>query len=309
MARISWQAFIRCLLDETCYFLAMDFDKDSWREDVLAVMETCRRLEIPAALERSRSGNGGHVWLFFNQAVPATIARKLGSFILTETMERRPELGLASYDRLFPNQDTLPKGGFGNLIALPMQKVPRDKGHSVFVDEELVPWPDQWAFLSSIRRLSRTQVESITHDAETRGRVTGVRFALATDDDDEPWNSPPSRLHRDAPITGPLPKEIEVILGDQIYLAKDILAPALRNRLLRLAAFQNPEFYRAQAMRLPTYDKPRIIGCAEDLPAHIGLPRGCLDELMRLLDSIKIKPCIRDERVLGKLLDANSPAR
>lgn len=293
------------LLDETCYFLAMDFDKDSWREDVLAVMETCRRLEIPAALERSRSGNGGHVWLFFNQAVPATMARKLGSFILTETMERRPEIGLASYDRLFPNQDTLPKGGFGNLIALPMQKTPRDNGHSVFVDKKLLPWPDQWAFLSSIRRLSRTQVESITRDAETRGRVTGVRFALATHDDAEPWNSPPSRRHRDAPITGPLPKEIEVILGDQIYLAKDILAPALRNRLLRLAAFQNPEFYRAQAMRLPTYDKPRIIGCAEDLPAHIGLPRGLLDELMQLLGSLKIKSRIRDERVAGKPLDVS----
>ncbi len=289
--------------DETCGFLAMDFDKDSWRDDVLAVMETCRRLEIPAALERSRSGNGGHVWLFFTEAVPATLARKLGSFILTETMEQRPELGLASYDRLFPNQDTLPKGGFGNLIALPMQKAPREEGNSVFVDESFTPWPDPWAFLSAIRRMSRDQIETITQDAECRGRVLGVRFALAPDDEPEPWNSPPSRRHREQPITGPLPKEIEIVLGDQIYLTKNSLSPPLRNRLLRLAAFQNPEFYRAQAMRLPTYDKPRIIACAEDLPAHIGLPRGCFEEVMALLKSLKIKPLLRDERVSGKPLD------
>jgi superfamily II DNA or RNA helicase len=291
------------LADETCYFLAMDFDKETWRDDVLAVMATCRDLDIPAALERSRSGNGGHIWMFFADAVPATLARKLGSFVLTETMERRPELGLASYDRLFPNQDTLPKGGFGNLIALPMQKVPREKGNSVFVDETLSDYPDQWAFLSSIRRLSRDRIESITRDAESRGRVVDVRFALTTDDEPEPWNTLPSRRHREPPISDPLPKEIEVVLGDLVYLRKKDLPPALRNRLLRLAAFQNPEFYRAQAMRLSTYEKPRIIACGEDLPAHIGLPRGCLGEILTLFSDLKIKPLIRDERVTGTPLE------
>jgi superfamily II DNA or RNA helicase/very-short-patch-repair endonuclease len=287
------------LADETCYFLAMDFDKDSWREDVLAVMETCRQLQIPAALERSRSGNGGHVWFFFAEAVPATLARKLGSFVLTETMERRPELGFASYDRLFPNQDTLPKGGFGNLIALPMQKVPRESGHSVFVDETFTPCSDPWAFLSSLKRLSRDRIESITQDAESRGRIIGVRFALAPDDESEPWNSPPSRRYREPTITDPLPEEIIMILGDQIYVAKTPLPPALRNRLLRLAAFQNPEFYRAQAMRLPTYGKPRVISCAEDMSQHIGLPRGCLEEVLSVFRELKIKALIRDQRVAG----------
>ena len=291
------------LRDETCYFLAMDFDKESWRDDVLVVMETCRHLQIPAALERSRSGNGGHVWLFFADAVPATLARKLGSFILTETMERRPELGLASYDRLFPNQDTLPKGGFGNLIALPMQKGPRENGNSVFIDENLTPYPDPWAFLSSIQRLSRDRIESITQDAESRGRVVGVRFALSPDDEPEPWNALPSRRHRQPPLGGPLPKEIEVVLGDLVYLEKITLPPALQNRLLRLAAFQNPEFYRAQAMRLPTYEKPRIIACGEDLPAHLGLPRGCLEEILALFAELKIKPLIRDQRVTGTPLE------
>ncbi len=127
------------LADETCYFLAIDFDKELWQQDVLAVMETCRHLQIPAALERSRSGNGGHVWLFFTEAIPATLARKLGSLILTATMERRPELGLNSYDRFFPNQGTLPRGGFGNLIALPMQKASRENGNSLFVDDAFTP--------------------------------------------------------------------------------------------------------------------------------------------------------------------------
>ncbi|MCH7228789.1 TOTE conflict system archaeo-eukaryotic primase domain-containing protein [Haloferula sp. A504] len=292
------------LADETCRFLAIDFDKEAWGDDVRAVMATCANLEIPAALERSRSGNGGHVWLFFAEAVPATLARKLGSFLLTETMERRPELGLASYDRLFPNQDTLPKGGFGNLIALPLQKEPRMNGNSVFVDDALTPWPDQWAFLSGIQRIEKERVKTLARDADSRGRVTGVRFVSADDgEDDEPWNAPPSRRRREPPIGPPLPAELELVLGDQIYLAKNELPAALRNRLVRLAAFQNPEFYRAQAMRLPTYGKPRIISCAEDLPEHIGLPRGCIDELKTLLRAHKIKRRIRDERVTGEPLE------
>src|SRR5882724_10110508 len=121
------------LQDETCFLLAVDFDKGGWQADAKAFWETCCNLNIPTALERSRSGNGGHLWIFFDQAIPASLARKFGSHILTETMERRPEVGLSSYDRFFPNQDTLPKGGFGNLIALPLQGRARSAGNSVFV--------------------------------------------------------------------------------------------------------------------------------------------------------------------------------
>jgi hypothetical protein len=134
--------------DETCFFLAVDFDEGDWQGDASAFRETCRRLAMPVALERSRSGNGGHVWLFFAEAIPAILARKLGTHILTETMEHRPEIGFKSYDRLFPNQDTLPKGGFGNLIALPLQKWARSRGNTLFLDEELKPYADQWAFLA-----------------------------------------------------------------------------------------------------------------------------------------------------------------
>jgi superfamily II DNA or RNA helicase len=255
-------------------------------------------------LERSRSGRGGHVWLFFEQAIPAALARRLGSHLLTETMEGCPDVGLDSYDRLFPNQDTLPQGGFGNLIALPLQKRPRGHGHSVFLDERFAPWIDQWAFLASIPKLGRAHVEQIVHDAERRGRILGVRLPPREDGDDEPWTAPPSRRRQEPPIAGELPSTLELVLGNQIYIAKDGLHPQLRTRFLRLAAFQNPEFYKAQAMRLSTYDKPRVIACAEDHPHHIGLPRGCLDEIRETLQRLGIRPAVRDERHAGRPLDA-----
>ncbi len=290
------------LQDETCFILAVDFDKEGWQEDARAFWETCRQLNIPAALERSRSGNGAHIWLFFDQAIPASLARKLGSHILTETMERRPDVGLNSYDRFFPNQDTLPKGGFGNLIALPLQKRPRESGNSIFLDEDLVPYPDQWAFLSTIRRIDRSAVENIVCRAEAMDRVIGVRQALTDEDETAPWTMPPSRRPKELPVAGPVPASLELVLGNEIYIAKDVLSPGLRNRLVRLAAFQNPEFYKAQAMRLPTYDKPRIVACAEDHPHHVGLPRGCLGDVQRLLSDLKITAVIRDERCSGRPL-------
>src|SRR5499426_3754474 len=164
------------LQDETCFFLAVDFDKAGWREDAAAFLETCHHLSLAAGLERSRSGRGAHVWFFFEEAIPAALARRLGSHVLTETMERRPDIGLDSYDRLFPNQDTMPHGGFGNLIALPLQRAARKQGNTVFLDDACVPWADQWAFLASVRQIARSQVEQIVEDAERRGRILGVRL-------------------------------------------------------------------------------------------------------------------------------------
>ncbi len=294
------------LLDETCSFLAIDFDKSGWHGDATAFLKTCRRFELPAALERSRSGKGGHIWLFFEDAVPATMARKLGSFLLTETMEEHPETGLDSYDRLFPSQDTLPRGGFGNLIALPLQKQPRDRGNSVFVDDQFVPYADQWSFLSGVRKIDRMTLDRLVEEAERRGRVVGVRLPPDEDSDEnerQPWTLPPGRRRKEVSIPGPLPESLELVLGNEIYIARENLAPALRNRLVRLAAFQNPEFYRAQAMRLPTYGKPRVIGCAEEHPQHLGIPRGCLDDVRRLLSDLGIRAVLRDERSPGQPLN------
>jgi superfamily II DNA or RNA helicase/very-short-patch-repair endonuclease len=292
------------LQDETCWFLAVDFDKAEWQDDARAFLETCAHVHIHAALERSRSGRGSHVWLFFKEAVPAALARRLGSHLLTETMERRPDLGFDSYDRLFPSQDMLPQGRFGNLIALPLQKAARDRGGSVFLDDQLAPWADQWAFLSRVGKIDRLHAERIVQDAERRGRVVGVRLPPQEDGDAEPWSAPPSRHSREPVPAGELPASIELVLGNQIYIAKNGLSPALRNRLLRIAAFQNPEFYKAQAMRLSTHDKPRVIACAEDHSQHIGLPRGCLDEIQDTLSDLGILVALRDERNSGQSLKA-----
>lgn len=201
------------LQDETCFFLAVDFDKADWREDATAFLETCRRLNLPAALERSRSGRGAHVWLFFEEAIPATLARRLGSHVLTETMEGRPDIGLDSYDRLFPNQDTMPQGGFGNLIALPLQKGPRTQDNSVFLDDHFVPLADQWAFLASVRKIGRAQVDTIVQEAERRGRILGVRLP-PQEDGDAPWTAPPSRQRKEPPIVGELPQTLELVVGN-----------------------------------------------------------------------------------------------
>jgi len=292
------------LADETCWFIAIDFDKKSWIDDSKAFLETCKAHDVPSYLERSRSGNGGHIWIFFSKPVEAALARKMASFLLTEAMEKRPEMGLDSYDRLFPNQDRMPKGGFGNLIALPLQKRPREKGNSVFLDEGFTPHPDQWVFLSQVRRMNQSEVEAIVHEAERQGRITGIR-GLIGEEDDEPWAASPSGRRKEPPIVGPLPDHIELVLGNQIYIEKGGLPPALLNRLVRLAAFQNPEFYKAQAMRLPTYNKPRIITCCEDFPNHIGLPRGCLDELLDLLHDVGIEPTIIDKRIAGNPIALN----
>lgn len=293
------------LRDETCFFLAADFDKANWTEDVKAVLECCRKMDLPAYLERSRSGHGGHIWMFFEDAIPATMARRLASHILTETMENRPEIGLDSYDRFFPNQDTLPRGGFGNLIALPLQKAAREKGNSIFLDECMIPYPDQWEFLSQVTTIPSSVAREVADRAEAKGRVLAVRAAAPPPDDPSPWTLPPSRRRREPLIAGTLPARIELVLGNDIYIAKDALPPALRNRLVALAAFQNPEFYKAQAMRLPAYAIPRIIGCAEDHPRHIALPRGCLEETLQLLRRLNIGATIRDERHPGMPLDVS----
>ncbi len=292
------------LLDETCFFLTADFDKANWTEDATAFLNTCHQMGLPAALERSRSGKGAHVWIFFEEAIQAALARKLGCHILTETMERRPDIGLDSYDRLFPNQDTLPQGGFGNLIALPLQKKARENGNCVFVDENLVPYKDQWEFLSNLRKISRLEVENIVSKADSKGRVVGVRLDVADDELSTPWNISPSRRSSSPPI-GNVPKSLELVIGNQVYIAKEPLSPALRNRLIRLAAFQNPEFYKAQAMRFPTYEIPRIIGCAEDYPNHIALPRGCLEEVCQLLLDLNIKMTLKEELCIGQPLSAS----
>jgi hypothetical protein len=291
------------LQDETCWFLAADFDKAAWKEDVISFVETCQVVGVPVAVERSRSGNGAHAWFFFASPVAAGIARKMGCYLITETMARRHQLGMESYDRLFPNQDTMPRKGFGNLIALPLQRDAREQGNAVFLDSDLEPHPEQWALLGSISRIEPAAVEAIALEAMRRGQVVGVRLAEVTDDEvAAPWAQSPSRQPRQARVPGPLPKEVRAVLAQRLFVAKGELPSALLNRIKRLAAFQNPEFYKKQAMRLSTAVTPRVITCAEELPEHIALPRGCRGDLDDLLNDHRVTLVVDDQRHLGEPL-------
>jgi hypothetical protein len=287
------------LEDDSCYFLAVDFDEAEWREDTRAFIQSCEELGVPAALEISRSGQGAHAWVFFAGPVAACEARRLGTAIISHTCARMRQLRLTSYDRLFPNQDKMPKGGFGNLIALPLQKGPRGNAFSVFVDAELRPYPDQWAYLASIQPMAVDDIEPTLLRATGGVHPLDVTF-IDEEDLATPWKREITVSKR---LTGPMPRSLTVTLANLIYFEKDQLPQPLANRLIRLAAFQNPEFYKAQAMRMSVWDKPRVIGCAENYPRHIALPRGCLDAALSLLRENGIAWELRDERFGGRPLD------
>jgi len=289
------------LEDDTCHFLAVDFDEADWQQDAQAFMLSCEELGVPAALEISRSGQGAHAWVFFSGRVSARDARRLGTAIISHTCARTRQLKLASYDRLFPNQDTMPKGGFGNLIALPLQKHPREGGCSVFVDAAMRPHPDQWAFLGGVQLMAPHDIEPTVLRATGGVHPLDVTF-IAAEDLATPWKHQATTTGR---LAGTMPRALTVTLANLIYFEKSALPQALANRLIRLAAFQNPEFYRAQAMRMSVWDKPRVIGNAENYPQHIALPRGCLDAARALLKDNGIRCDLRDERFPGEPIQAD----
>lgn len=288
------------LQTEQCSFLAIDFDKESWREDVQSVARTSRQFQIPATIEISRSGNGAHLWIFFSHTMPAVEARRLGAALVSYTCSHSRQLELTSYDRMFPNQERMPKGGFGNLIALPLQKRPRDQGRSIFVDDQLHPFPDQWEHLHCIERMEDVAVATAIQQLSQGHHVLDVAF-IEDDEQRTPWKA--SKRTMGNKIEGALPKQVVMTLANQIYFEKGGLTQQLTNRLIRLAAFQNPEYYKAQQMRFSVWDKPRIIGCAENFPQHIALPRGCLDDVNRLLKDNGIKVQLTDERFSGNPVD------
>jgi superfamily II DNA or RNA helicase len=287
------------LADDTCHLLAADFDEAEWKEDARAFARSCHELGVPVSLEISRSGKGAHAWVFFSSNVSARDARRLGTAIISHACTRTRQLNLESYDRLFPNQDTMPKGGFGNLIALPLQKAPRDRGCSVFVDSDLRRYPDQWAYLASIQPMALQDIEPTILRATGGTHPLDVTF-IDEEDLKEPWKRVAAKSKK---LPGFMPKVLTVTMSNLIYFEKAQLPQPLANRLIRLAAFQNPEFYKAQAMRFTVWDKARVIGCAENFPNHIALPRGCLEAARDLLKANGIRCDLRDERFEGGPLD------
>jgi superfamily II DNA or RNA helicase len=277
------------LKDDTCWFLACDFDKEGWALDALAFLNICKNYGVPAYLERSRSGNGGHVWIFFSTPIPATLARQLGIRLLKETMVVRAEMDLASYDRFFPSQDFLPRAGFGNLIALPLQKKCRTLGNTEFLnldDSELRPWPDQWKFLSQIKRLGYSQVEALLQKIPPVS--VGPRNLRAV--------SPAIRQRY------PAPKEICCALGATLSIEKSGIPPWLLAQIKQLALLHNPQFYEREKLRLSTWRIPRFIRCYEEDASHIHLPRGTVEELREIAAEAGTKFSVTDQRPVPKKL-------
>jgi superfamily II DNA or RNA helicase len=287
---------------DRCWFVAADFDGGDWQEDVRVFAEVSSAAGVPAAIERSRSGVGAHAWLFFQDPVPASTARQMASYLLTEAMSRRSTIGMGSYDRLFPNQDTLPRGGFGNLIALPLQRAARAAGNTEFLDGSFNPHPDQWAFLARIPRIAAETANQVAREALRRGRVLGVRFA-GVKDDEAPWSSPPSFARERVEVPGPIPSKLDVVLGQRVFIRREGLPPALCAEILRLASFQNPVFFEKQAMRFSTAGIPRVVTCAEDTGTYLILPRGCLADLEELAATHGMAVERTDARVRGSPID------
>ncbi len=286
-------------LDETCYFLAIDFDDGEWQKDISALREVCSEFSIPVAVERSRSGKGAHAWFFFESPIVASLAGKFGSALLTYSMSKRHEITFKSYDRFFPNQDTMPKGGLGNLIALPLQKAAREANNSEFINENFETINDQWAFLSTIQKLSEDSVEMLTSKL-CNGNELGV---LKKDEEEEPQK--PWETNRIKLSNNDFPQNIKIVKANMLFVLKTGISQRALNHLKRLAAFKNPEFYKAQAMHMPTFDKPRIISCADETAEYLCLPRGCESDLKTIFTDLNIKLDFIDETNCGKSINAD----
>jgi superfamily II DNA or RNA helicase len=286
------------LPDETCCFLAIDFDGAGWQKDISVLRDVCTEFNIPVAVERSRSGKGGHIWFFFENCLPAFLARKFGTALLTFSMNRRHEIRFKSYDRLFPSQDTLPKGGLGNLIALPLQKAAREKHNSEFIDENFQHFYDQWAFLSTIRKISANRLENLIMEL-CPGHELGV---LKIDEEEEkPWESNKEKI---ALQKIDFPKQLDIVKANMLFIPKATISQRALNRLKRLASFKNPMFYKQQAMRLSTYGHSRVVSCSDETKEYLCLPRGCEAELSHELEEIGVEFRYIDKTYSGKNIDA-----
>ena len=281
--------------DNNCSFLCTDFDdkscKHGYKDDVLAFVGVCRDWQIPYAIERSRSGNGAHVWIFFEEPVPAIKARRLGNAILTEAMNRDGRMSFHSYDRFFPNQDRMPEGGFGNLVALPLQGQARKNLNTVFVDDDFLAYKDQWTFLYNIIKLREDDVDKLLslHVNEEFG-------ALSTSSESKPWVTPTPQDVTKADFYSTM----EIVKADKIYIPLKSISAKVLNHLKRIAAFRNPEFYSKQALRLSTYSVPRIISCFDITDEYLAMPRGCEDAILSFLNDNNVKYTITDETSHGK---------
>lgn len=268
------------LPSDTCTLLACDFDGGSWALDALAFLDQCHGAGVPSVLERSRSGDGAHVWVFFDEPVPATAARAMGMGLLRRAMTTRAELDLASYDRFFPCQDVMPKGSFGNLIALPLHGERRAHGATVFLDPtSMEPWQDQWAFLSSVSRMSCDAVVALAESLRPVAAGPGLSLAdLDRADGPEP------------------PAVVDAEIAGMLSVRRAGLPPALVAALKHLASLANPEFYEKERMRFSTWDTPRFIRCYREDLEWLHLPRGLIGQVTELIHTVGSRLDVVDRR-------------
>ncbi|MBO7606451.1 MAG: DEAD/DEAH box helicase family protein [Paludibacteraceae bacterium] len=282
--------------DNTCDFLCADFDdkncEHGYQEDVLAFVEVCKQWRIPYSIERSRSGKGAHVWLFFESPIAAVKARKLGNAILTEAMNHNGRISFKSYDRFIPNQDYLPEGGFGNLIALPLQGKARKEGNSVFVDEEFQPYEDQWIYVHGVKRISEDKLDEIISNRS----FDQPMGELSKTSESKPWELPsaPQFSRSDFSV------DFSIVKSNMLYIPIEGLSAKALNHFKRIASFKNPEFYSRQAMRLSTFSTPRIISCADITEGYLSMPRGCEDAIRDFLQEKGIETTWVNETYQGK---------
>lgn len=271
--------------------LVIDFDGADWKEATNAIRLVAKSHGIDAAVERSRSGNGAHVWFFFLELTSAKIAREFGSSLITEAAALNKTITFEAFDRMLPAQSTIPEGGFGNLIALPFQGKAQRKGNSVFVDEQFEPFSDQWLYLSHIQLIPRVTVHSLIDSINNRPHGTAAANTTAPHS-----QRPRKRL----PLTPrDFPSSLPVTQADMLYILEKSLSPAAQMEVRRLATFANPEFYRAQSMHQSVFGKPRYIDLSELRDGCVAIPRGCKAQLERLLQEAGVSSHYSDKRKSG----------
>ena len=287
--------------DNTCHLLCADFDdkncEHGYQDDVLAFVDVCKSWGVPCSVERSRSGNGAHVWILFETPVLAVKARKLGNAILTEAMNRNGRISFKSYDRFFPNQDALPEGGLGNLVALPLQGKARKEGNSVFVDENFEPYADQWEYLQHVEKLIETALEDILKQTAN----TLPLGELSKTSESKPWEVPSAPQITRIDFSS----DLTITRANMLYIPLRQSSSKVLNHLKRIASFRNPEFYSRQAMRFSTYSTPRIISCAEITDEYLALPRGCEDAVISLFKEKGVAYQIEDKANHGKRISVH----